>query len=364
MSTGIDIGKYSTKIVELSLTKDEVSVKKIGNLHIFEDINKFDLEKISRSQLEASVQDLSKKLGINPRKVRKITSSISGTLVDVRQISTLDMPDEELSVSLELEAKKHIPLDGTDAIIDYHHLGSNTTEIDKINLLLVSTTKNIIKDHAKMIKNAGFRADTFDTDPIAIANMYKYNYGLTPEGADVILNIGNSNTTLIVWGQNFPLFARNIETSGNYFTNEIIRELGVDYKTAENLKSEKGVNVFAEDNASNDDEDNPKEPSSENQTTNFGISVEKRTCYSELCEDIKRTLRFYMKNNNQAFFNHFYVTGGSAEIPGINDFISSSLNVKVSTFNPFQKISNDIEIKNPNQYTTALGLALRGLDLE
>ena len=146
------------------------------------------------------------------------------------------MPDEELSVSLELEAKKHIPLDGTDAIIDYHHLGSNATEIDKINLLLVSTTKNIIKDHAKMIKNAGFRADTFDTDPIAIANMYKYNYGVTPEGADVILNIGNSATTLIVWGQNFPLFARNIETSGNYFTNEIIRELGVDYKTAENLK--------------------------------------------------------------------------------------------------------------------------------
>ena len=111
----------------------------------------------------------------------------------------------------------------------------------------------------------------------------------------------------------------------------------------------------------NDDENSDE---AENQTANFGISVEKRTCYSELCEDIKRTLRFYMKNNNQAFFNHFYVTGGSAGIPGINDFISSSLNVKVSTFNPFQKISNDIEIKNPNQYTTALGLALRGLDLE
>ena len=32
---------------------------------------------------------------------------VSGSLVDIRQISTLDMPDEELSVSLELEAKKH-----------------------------------------------------------------------------------------------------------------------------------------------------------------------------------------------------------------------------------------------------------------
>ena len=48
----------------------------------------------------------------------------------------------------------------------------------------------------------------------------------------------------------------------------------------------------------------------------------------------------------------------------LNDFIASALNVTVSTFDPLQKISNDIEIDNPNQYTTALGLALRGLDIE
>ena len=104
MSTGIDIGKYSTKIVELSLTKGEVAVKKIGSLNTFEDINKFDLEKISKSQLEACVQDLSKQLNINARKIRDAVSSVSGALVDIRQISTLDMPDEELIVSLELEA--------------------------------------------------------------------------------------------------------------------------------------------------------------------------------------------------------------------------------------------------------------------
>ena len=363
MSTGIDIGKYSTKIVELSLTRGEVAVKRLGTLNTFEDLNKFDLEKISKSQLEACIQDLSKKMGINPRKVRNITSSLSGSLVDIRQISTLDMPDEELSVSLELEAKKHIPLDGTDAIIDYHHLGANDKEIDKINILLVSTTKNIIKEHASMVKNSGFRVETFDADPIAIANIYKHNYGLTPEGADVILNIGGSTTTLIVWGQNFPFFTRNIESSGNYFTNEIMRELDLDYQNAENLKIEKGIDAFTENSSvnTNEDSDSNEENSS---GADFGISVEKRTCFNELCEDIKRTLRFYMKNNHQAFFNHFYITGGSAGIPGINDFIASALNVKVSTFDPLQKISNDVQIDNPNQYTTALGLALRGLDIE
>ena len=39
------------------------------------------------------------------------------------------MPDQELSISLELEAKKHIPR-YTDAIIDYH-LGADSNELDK-----------------------------------------------------------------------------------------------------------------------------------------------------------------------------------------------------------------------------------------
>ena len=133
----------------------------------------------------------------------------SGKSIDIRQITTLDMPDEELIVSLELEAKKHTPLDGTDAIIDYHHLGVNNKEIDKINVLLASTTKNIIKEHATLIKNAGFKPNIFDSDPIAISNNYQFNNELPEEGADVILNIGNSTTNLIVWGKNCSFFRKS-----------------------------------------------------------------------------------------------------------------------------------------------------------
>ena len=59
---------------------------------------------------------------------------MSGSNVSIQQITTLEMNQEELEQSLEFEAKKHIPLDGTDAIIDYHHLGNNQSELDKINV--------------------------------------------------------------------------------------------------------------------------------------------------------------------------------------------------------------------------------------
>ena len=352
MSIGIDIGKYKIKMVELSSDEKKIEVKKMGSISVFKDANKFNLEKISRSQLEACVYDLSQNLGINGKKAKDVVSSISGSMVDIREIITLDMADQELSVSLELEAKKHIPLDGTDAIIDYHHLGVNNKEIDKINVLLASTTKNIIKEHATLIKNAGFKPNIFDSDPIAISNTYQINYELPEEGTDVILNIGNSTTNLIVWGNNSPFFTRNIEISGNYFTNEIMRQFKVDYKTAEKMKFEKGTKVFDDDLTAN-------EPTTEN----MGISVEKRTPFNEFSEDIKRTLRFYIKNNNQAFFNNFFITGGSSNLPGLNDFIASTLNVKVETLNPVKNIKNKVKVKDLNQYTTAIGLALRGLNI-
>ena len=140
MSLGIDIGKYCIKMVELSKTGEDINVEKIGIFKICEDMKKYNLDNLSKSQISASIQDLTQQLNLKPNKMKNVTTSLSGAHVDVRQLTTLDMPDHELLVSLELEAKKHMPLDGTDAIIDYHHLGSSETELDKINVKVASKT--------------------------------------------------------------------------------------------------------------------------------------------------------------------------------------------------------------------------------
>ena len=231
MSLGIDIGKYSIKIVELLKDKDKVYVNNIGKINNFSDLNKFDPEKITKTQFSASIQDLCKKLNIKPRKIKKVTSSLPGDTIDIRQITTLEMPEDELVVSLELEAKKHVPLDGTDAIIDYHHLGGHNEKLDQINILLATTTKSKINDHADILKNLGIKPGIFDANPIALANIYQHNNKLPDEGADVVINIGNSSTTLIVWGGNSGFFTREISISGNNITNEIMQKFKLSYSS-------------------------------------------------------------------------------------------------------------------------------------
>ena len=348
MSLGIDIGKFSIKAVQLSKDGDEVKVDNIGIINTFDDINKFNLDSLSKSQVSACLQDLLAKMNIKPKKVKNIVSSLSGKSTDIRQITTLDMPDNELLVSLELEAKKHVPLDGTEAIIDYFHLGNSPNELDKINVILATTTKNKIKDHAEIVKNAGLKPGIFDCDPIGISNLYQFSNELPENGADVLLDIGHTSTTLVVWGKNSSYFSREIEIGGHQINKALMQEFNLDYQSADAKKNDLGINAFDKENVSEDE--------------GSGISIEKRTIFNDFIEEVRKTLRFYMKNNNQSFFNSFFLTGGCANLPGLSDFIASNLNVTIKDFNAFNNIKADSSIDNPNQFALALGLALRGFE--
>ena len=62
------------------------------------------------------------------------------------------------------------------------------------------------------------------------------------------------------------------------------------------------------------------------------------------------------------FFNKFYLTGGSAEMLGLKEYVGENLNVDVEVLNPFKNTDCSLEIENPAQYAVAIGMAVRGLD--
>ena len=68
-----------------------------------------------------------------------------------------------------------------------------------------------------------------------------------------------------------------------------------------------------------------------------------------------------MKSSPDAFFNKIYLTGGSSNLPGLKDFISTNLNSDVALLDPFEKIKLKEPLENPYEYSVAVGCALRGL---
>ena len=84
--------------------------------------------------------------------------------------------------------------------------------------------------------------------------------------------------------------------------------------------------------------------------------------FYSLIDEIRKTLRFYVKSNNgNANFKRLFLSGGFAEINGFKELVENELRIDTKILNPFNKIVSDVKIDSPSKYTVAVGLALRGL---
>ena len=346
MITAIDLGYSTVKILQLTSSSSGYTILNSGSKSVTDNLKGFEPEKIKKANWVATIQDLTKEMGINPKKVKKLITSISGHGVSVKQVSTMEMSEDEMINSLEFEARKHIPLDGSEPVIDFHMLGQDKKELDKSNVLLVSTTKNIIMNHHDIIKEAGFKPDVFDTDTIALTNCYMHNSGFSNSGVDVILQMGAMYTTLIIWGENQKFFTRELPIAGHHITKAIMKSQNLNYEEAEKLKFEKGVDSLTVSTSQSDD-------------TN-GIKVDQQTILNSFCDELRKTLRYYMKSNPQVKFNSFHFCGGSSNMIGLKDFIFSTLKIELNQINPFEKITLNQTVDSPEIFAIAAGMALRG----
>jgi len=349
MSISIDIGTSEVKLIELSKVNDQPALSKIHTVETWKDMNSFDPEKLEKSNWVASINDICTDAKLNPKRIKSIISAISGRNLSVKEITTLEMSEDDLFQSLEFEAKKHIPLDGTDAVMDYHIIGNSNNEIDKINVLLVATTKNIIKQFDSIIRDAGFKNSIFDAEPIALANVLAHNYGKSDDGIDIILDIGTNTSTLVVCGEGQIFFTREIEIASFQIINEIMKKYDTDYSDGYNILNKDGVDALSSSDLDGDSD-------------SFSLEVAEKTIFSSLIDETRKSLRYYVKSNNgNSNFKRFFLSGGFAEISGLKEKISKELRIETEILNPFNKIETDVKIENSPKYSIAVGLALRGL---
>lgn len=343
MILGIDFGHYSIKVVAIENKK----IQAIGEQTIIEDFSLFDTDKLEVSHWASAFKILCTNLNINLKKIDKVVSSVAGSKVSIKPMSTLEMEESELIEILNFEAKKHVPLDGSDPVVDYHIIGQNVKEIDKIDIILVATTQKIIKSHNLIVKSCNLKNPIFDTDPLALLNCYKYNYEQTENNVDVLLNIGLLNTTILVYGDNQELFTREINIAGHHINLDLMKLKNLNYEEAEKEKLSKGVDSFE---------------SNTNDLESDSIKISQRNVLSELSDEIRKTLRYYMKSKVGVSYNKFYISGGLSDMKGLKDSLNTSLNVEFTFLNPFNKMELNQEIDNKSKYAVSFGLALREVD--
>ena len=347
MYLGLDIGRQYVKMVSIEKTKEGFKVLDAGSRLVPEPNSAYDPEKIDRHHWVMAVKELFRQQGLNPKRVKGLVTGINGSSASIKQITTMEMVSEELESAMTFEARKHIPMDGTDAVIDYQIFGSNQREVDKIDVGLVACTKGVLNSHIDLIKECGLRPGVVDVNPIALSNAFTFIKNLPDDGLVVILDIGAVSSTLVVYGKGQQYFTRDLPLGGHHFVKELSDKKEISYTEAQDLLFKEGLSA-AVSNAF-------MEPSDR-------VGIAERTVYDNLVEDLRRSLRFYAKQTGQSFFLKVFLSGGAADTAGLTDFISSKLNIECGIFDPFFEVegAENISVNNPSQFTTALGLGIRG----
>ena len=347
MYLGLDIGRQYVKLVATEKTKDGFKVLDAGSRLVPEPNMAFDPEKIDKAHWVMAVKELFRQQGINPKKVKGLVTGISGSSASIKQITTMEMPSDELESAMTFEARKHIPMDGTDAVIDYQILGSNQREVDKIDVGLVACTKGVLTSHLGLIKECGLKPGVVDVNPIAMSNAFSFIKTMPEDGLVVMLDIGAVSSSLVVYGKGQQFFTRDLPIGGHHFVKELSDKKEIGYIAAQDMLYKDGVSATVSNSSSDPTE---------------AVGIAERTVYDNLVEDLRRSLRFYGKQTGQSFFLKIFLSGGASGTPGLADFITSKLNIESAILNPFENVdgAENISVTNPGQFTTALGLGIRG----
>ena len=347
MYLGLDIGRQYVKLVTTEKTKEGFKVLNAGSRLVPEPNSAFDPEKIDRPHWVMAVKELFKQEGINPKRVKGLITGIGGSSASIKQITTMEMPSEELESAMTFEARKHIPMDGTDAVIDYQILGSNQREVDKIDVGLVACTKGVLTNHMDLVKECGLKPGVVDVNPVAMSNAFSFIKTMPEDGLVVMLDIGAVSSTLVVYGKGQQFFTRDLPIGGHHFVKELSNKKEIGYIVAQDMLYKEGISASVNNSSS--------DPAQ-------AVGIAERTVYDNLVEDLRRSLRFYAKQTGQSFFLKIFLSGGASGTPGLTEFFTSKLNIESAVFNPFENVegADNISVSNPSQFTTALGLGIRG----
>ena len=252
-----------------------------------------------------------------------------------------------MASSILLEARKHIPLDGSESVVDYQILGDDVNDSDKVRVLLVATTKKLYETHQDFLREIDMKPGVIDIEPLAIMNSYLMASQLPDNGVVIFLDFGAKKTELTVFGRKDTFFTRDLNVGGYHFTEELMTKYGLDYEEAEKVKKTKGM-----------EPDLPKVGGDKVQS----LTLAEKTVMEKLGDEINRSLRYYVKESGQSVFTHFVLTGGGSLLPGLDTYLNNKFNLPIELYNPFNQLDSraPIDIDNPYQMATAIGLAIRG----
>jgi len=340
---GLDIGSSMIKVIELEALR--AGKYKLVN-YVAVPLPEGAVSDDQIHDSEAVVTAIKEAWASGKIKNHNVCVGLSGANTVARKLQVRPGSNEEIEDQVMWESEQYFPFDVDQAAVSYHVIGEN--EGGGVEVVVAAAHNNLIEMYKEVVKNAGLFLKVMDLGLIAVSNVFEHVMEDQTANSDVtwlLLDIGAQKTQFIVYRDGSIFFSKEIAMGAIAITEEIQRQMGVNFYEAEDLKT------------TYDDSGNLPE-----EILNI-ISNVAEVFFGEL----RKTLDFYLSSSSDESLGGCFVTGGGAQTPGLIDGLKGVLGMDVAVLNPFgNKISVDTkrfgaEIINDIAYTcvAAIGFAMR-----
>ncbi len=345
---GLDISDFSLKIADLEKIKGGLNLTSFGE-------SKIPLGVIEGGEVkdENALSEIIKKTisQVKGKKIRTkyVVSSLpeEKSFLDIVQIPL--MAEEEVETAVKFEIENHIPLKLEEVYFDFEKIQPISKTKGFQEILVAAIPKKIAEGYIEALKKAGLQTISLEVECLAIVRALVKKDKLSRPL--LIVDFGETRTTFIIFSGRSLRFTSTIPVSSQKLTESISKTLKVDLKRAEELKLKYGL---------------------EKNKEVFEAMIPPMT---DLVEQIKTHLDYYHSHEkgnkgtqSKKEMEKILLCGGGANLKGLISFLAQNLKVEVELSNPWINILKrplkevpELPFEKSLSYTTALGLALKGI---
>lgn len=333
-ATAIDIGTYSIKAIEAKPGKNPVIIR-VAEI--------FNTSGLSYPADEIQAEKIYELVGslINDHKLstNDIRLSLPENIVSTKVIQMPNLSEAELASAIGWQAEQHIPIPQEELSLEYQVLKRPNKKDTNQNMavLLVGVRKAIVERYANIFINLGIEPRLMETQMLSIIRALDFTQN---DPTTLIAHLGASNLSMaiVVAGQLEIVF--NHQSAGQVLSKNIEQKLGLNAEQAEEYKRQFGL---------------------ENQHFQGKVREVLIPAVNLLVEQISKALRFYNNQNPQQTIQRLVLSGGSAQLSGLVEYLGQSIGIEILLSSPFAVAKGEIPKQNHQAMTVCMGLLNREL---
>lgn len=240
---GLDVSESSLKAVQLKKRGKDIRIHALAKRGLPPNtVNKGEI--VDKNKLIENIHKLWKAPLFGQFNSKEVIAALPDSKSFIKSF-TADKSLNDISETVESELEKHIPYKLEKVYYDWRLIEESK---DGYVVLAGVVPRNISDDHYKVLTEAGLKVEALEAEAVALCRplLKEENPNFKKEekrGNYLIVDLGRSKTTFVVYSRNSVIFTTDIAVSGKDITAAVAKELNIDTEKAE---KEKKVSAEAE----------------------------------------------------------------------------------------------------------------------